>query len=110
MLEFARGVRSLRVFVQLYNDSGWEPDEFFFVELSDPMGDAVALGLKKTKVFIVDDDAFPTRCPQNARQGRRRSASFNPSFLKSNQGSTFGWFNFWLVQLSVGSTFDWFNF
>ena len=81
-LRFKKGERHKRIFVHITDNVTWGPDVYFYVSLGTPRhylpvcgdqpegscgpGVPGRVGLAKTKVWIVNDDAYPGGCPKVA--------------------------------------------
>ncbi|HEX4998781.1 MAG TPA: Calx-beta domain-containing protein [Terriglobia bacterium] len=54
---FATGSKTAQIVIPILGDNLWEPEETFYVLLSDPVG--VTLSVNSVAVTVVDDDAAP---------------------------------------------------
>lgn len=79
LLRFDVGERHKRIFVHITDNVSWGPDVYFFVNLGTPLhfeagsseqdrgpGVPGKCCLVTTKVWIVNDDAYPGGCPKTA--------------------------------------------
>ena len=75
-LHFIQDQASATITVRVYGDQNYEPDETFFVDLSNPIGALIISGQERGTGTILNDDKAPTAASK-ATVGKSLSTTSN---------------------------------